>query len=268
MKEEPIINRGLLKLALVLLVALGLGGGAYALADGGIDLPDIDLETTTGDVTELEDTTLEDTTIDGDFTQTEVPAEPAGQPLEPFTSFGFGAALDQVKEAVGPGAKLTRLFVNDTQTQFIVLRGDEVEAYSVRADTGELTRSDASVTVSGNATLQDFAFALDAVKAGAIDRMLSAARKQSGAGDFRPTVLSLERRLPFGEKTLEWTINAQGNGRYLLYRAAADGTAVRNEGGQGTEIPEAALNAQRLQECIRRAGDDSDAVFACFDEFQ
>src|SRR5687768_3288485 len=144
MNEEPIINRGLVKLVLILLVAAGLGGGAYAIAGGGIDLPDIDLETTTGGTTELQDTNLEDTTIDGDYTQTEVPAEPGDQPLEPFTSFGFGEALNRVRDAVGPGAKLTRLFINDVQTEFIVLRGDDVEAYSVRADTGELSRSDAS----------------------------------------------------------------------------------------------------------------------------
>jgi hypothetical protein len=267
MSEEPIINRTLLKLVLILLVAAGLGGGAYALASGGIDLPDVDLEATDGQTTELENTILEDTTI-GDDSQPEVPAEPGEGPLEPFTSLGFGAALERVRGAAGPGARLTRLFINDVQTQFIVLRGDDVEALSIRADTGELSQEEASVTVSGNATLQDFAYALDAVKPSAIDRMLTAARRQSGAGDFRPTVLSLERRLPFGEKTLEWTINAQGSGRNLLYRAAADGSGVRNEGGAGTEIPEAALDAQRLNDCINEAGEDTDAIFACFDEFQ
>jgi hypothetical protein len=62
--DEPIISRGVLKAALVLLVAAGLGAGAYVVASGDIDLPDIDLETT-GDVTSLEDTTLQDTTIEG-----------------------------------------------------------------------------------------------------------------------------------------------------------------------------------------------------------
>src|SRR5687767_12022208 len=145
MNEEPIINRGLLKLVLILLVAAGLGGGAYALAGGGIDLPDIDLDTTTGETTELQDTNLEDTTIDGDFTQTAVPAEPGDQPLEPFTSFGFGAALEKVRGAAGPGARLTRLFINEVQTQFIVLRSEDVEAFSVHAGTGELTQEEASV---------------------------------------------------------------------------------------------------------------------------
>jgi hypothetical protein len=68
MNEDPIISRGVLKAALVLLVAAGIGGGAYALASGDIDLPDVDLETS-GEVTSLEDTTLEDTTIGGDEAQ-------------------------------------------------------------------------------------------------------------------------------------------------------------------------------------------------------
>lgn len=263
MREEPIISGAVLKAAVVLLVAVGLGGGAYALAKGGIDLPDIDLETATDEATSLEDTTLEDTTIGGDEPEPEELV-----PSDPFTSAGFGAALQQVRGAVGPGAELTRLFINETQTQFIVRRGDEVEAYSVRSDTGELAREDATVTITGNASLADFAFALDGVQAAAVDRMLSAARGRSGAPDFRPTVLSLERRIPFGERRLEWTINAQGGGRNLLSRADADGTDVRNDGGKGSPIPDAALEAQRLNDCIREAGDDTDAVFACFDEFQ
>jgi hypothetical protein len=260
MNEEPIISPGVLKVLGVILVAAVLGGGAYALAKGGIDLPDIDLDTTTGDVTTLENTNLEDTTIGGDE------AEPAI--ADPFTSAGFGMAVQQMRDEAGSGTQLTRLFVNDVQTQFIVLSGENVDAYSVRADTGELDRQDATVTVSGNATLQDFAFALDGVDPAAVDRMLSAARKQSGASDFRPTVLSLERRIPFGERKLEWTINAQGNGRSLLFRANADGTQVRNEGGEGVKIPQGALDAQKLQDCIKQAGGDTDQILACFDEFQ
>ncbi len=227
MREEPVISRAVLRAALVILIAGALGVGAYALVGGGIDidlpdLPEIDLETTTGgDTTELENTTLQDTTI-GE-------AEP--EATDPFTSAGFAAAIARVKEEVGPGQELTRLFINPVQTQFIVRRGDGIEAYSVRADTGELTRADATITISGDAKIGDFAFALDALDPAAVDRMLSAARKQSGAADFEPTVLSLERAIPFGSRELRWTINAEGGGRNLTYRAAADGTGVENIGG-------------------------------------
>jgi hypothetical protein len=228
-REEPVISRAVLKAALVILIAGALGAGAYALAGGGIDidlpdLPEIDLETTTGgETTELENTTLQGTTIGQ--------GEPEPQPADPFTSAGFAAAIEQVKDEVGTGRELTRLFINPVQTQFIVRRGDGIEAYSVRADTGELTQAEATITISGNAKIGDFAFALDALDPAAVDRMLSAARKQSGAADFEPTVLSLERAIPFGSRELRWTINAEGGGRNLTYRAAADGTGVENIGG-------------------------------------
>jgi hypothetical protein len=224
-REEPVISRAVLKAALVILIAGALGAGAYALAGGGIDidLPDLpDIDTIGEDTTELENTTLQDTTIGQ--------GEPEPQPTDPFTSAGFAAAIEHVKDEVGQGQELTRLFINPVQTQFIVRRDDGIEAYSVRAD-GELTQAEATITISGNAKIGDFAFALDALDPAAVDRMLSAARKQSGAADFEPTVLSLERAIPFGSRELRWTINAEGGGRNLTYRAAADGTGVENIGG-------------------------------------
>jgi hypothetical protein len=225
-REEPIISGAVVKAALVLLVAGALGVGAYALVGGDIDvdlpdLPEIDLETTTDEATNPENTTLQDTTV--------APRESA--PNDPFTSAGFAGALGRVKEEVGPGQELTRLFINSVQTQLIVRRGDGIEAYSVRADTGELSRADATITISGNAKIDDFAFPLDSVDPAAINRMLAAARKQSGAADFQPTVLALERAIPFGSRELRWTINAEAGGRNLLFRAAADGSGVERVAG-------------------------------------
>jgi hypothetical protein len=225
-REEPIISAAVVKAALVLLVAGALGVGAYALVGGDIDvdlpdLPEIDLETTTDEGTNLEGTTLQDTTI----------GEGAPEATDPFTSAGFADALDQVKDEVGPGQELTRLFINPVQTQLIVRRGNGVEAYSVRADTGELTRAEATITISGNAKIGDFAFPLDSVDPAAVDRMLAAARKQSGAADFQPTVLALERAIPFGSRELRWTINGEADGRSLLFRAAADGSGVERVAG-------------------------------------
>jgi hypothetical protein len=225
MRQEPVISRAVLKAALVILIAGALGAGAYALAGGEIDvdLPDLpDIDTVGEDATELESTTLEDTTIGQE--------EPEPEPTDPFTSSGFAAAIEQVKTEVGPGQELTRLFINPVQTQFILRRGDGIEAYSVRVDTGELTRADATISISGSAKISDFAFALDSVDPAAIDRMLASAREQSGVADFEPTVLSLERAIPFGSRELRWTINAEGGGRNLTYRAAADGGQVENVG--------------------------------------
>jgi hypothetical protein len=263
---DPIFSRGVLKGLGILLVALVLGGGAYALAGGGIgiDLPDIDLpDTTTGDgsATQLSNTTLESTTIEGP-----APEQPA-EPTDPFTSASFATAIDKVRAETGPGTKLTRLFINDVQTQFIVQRGKEVEAYSVRADNGEVTRQEATITVSGNATIDDFAFALDAIEPGAVDRMLAKARKLSNAPDLKPTVLNLERDLSAGLKPPEWTISAEGGSRNLTFKASEDGREVRNVGGEGSEIPQAALDARKLNECIQSANQDFDAIQKCFENF-
>jgi hypothetical protein len=224
-REDPLISGGLIKAALVVLVAGALGVGGYLLASGAdIDLPDLPDVGTTGTegVTNLEDTTLQDTTIGDDL-----PPETGGP--DPFSSEGLQAALVKVGDEAGADRELTRLVINETQTQFIVRQGDGIEAYSVR-DTGEVEHQDASVTISGNATLADFAFPLDAVQPSAVNRMLATAKRESGADDFRPTVLTLERQIPFGSKRLAWTINAKGGGRNLTYRAAPDGSKVESAG--------------------------------------
>ena len=257
MREEPVISGGVVKVVMIVLVAAILGVGAYALVGGGIDvdLPDLpDVETTgDGTATNLENTTIEE----GDFT-----GAPA---IEQFTTAGFAEALDLVKGEVGSGQELTRLFVNDVQTQFIVRRGDGVEAYSVRADTGEISREEATITISGPAEIADFAYPLDGVDPASVDRMLSDAAQISGAEDFRPTVLSLERAIPVGRRALEWTINAQGGGRNLLFRADADGRKVRSEGGGGSAIPPAAVEAQKLNDCIEGAGSDPEKILDCLE---
>ena len=261
MREDPIISGAWIKAALVLLVAGALGVGAYVLASGvDVDLPDLDLNTTGDETTNLSDTTLEDTTI-GDSE----PDPPATG--DPFTTAGFAAAFAKLRDEVGPGAQATQVTINDTQTQFFIRHGDGDDAYAVRADSGELERQDATITITGNVTIEDFVFGLDAIQPAAVDRMLAAARKLSGASDFQPTVLNLERRLPEGSRGLAWAINAQGGGRNLTYRAAADGTNVEDVGAGGSAIPPEAQRAQELNRCIEAAGSDIDEVTACFDQF-
>ncbi len=261
MREDPIVPGGLFRLALALLLVVALGAGAFSLFGGGIaiDLPDLpDLEP--AGVTNLENTELRDTTIGGS-------GAPPPAAIDPFTSTGFAAAIAAVRADAGSGRQLTRLFINDVQTQFIVRReNDGVEAYGVRADSGELVREEATVTISGSARLDDFAFSLDGLEPGAIDRMLASTRRQTGAGDLRPTVLSLERAIPFGSRELRWTINVQSGGRNLLFRADANGSKVRNEGGKGSAIPPAAVEAQKLGDCIRAARNDAEKILACLEE--
>src|SRR5687767_3190825 len=100
MREDPVFSRGLIKAALVLLVAGGLGLGAYAIAGDGldIDLPDVDIPETTDDggneVVDLTETELSDTTIDG-------PAI-----ADTFTTAAVGDAVAQISEAAGADAEL------------------------------------------------------------------------------------------------------------------------------------------------------------------
>lgn len=80
MKEDPIISGGLVKVALVLLVAGALGVGAYLVVGGDaidIDLPDLPEIDTLGDetTTKPQDTELQDTTIDGGGKGTAIPPE-------------------------------------------------------------------------------------------------------------------------------------------------------------------------------------------------
>ena len=260
MNEEPVVSRAVVKAALVLLVAGGLGVGAYAIAGDGIDvdLPDVDIpevDQTGTEAVDLTETELENTTIDG-------PAI-----ADTFTSAALAAALAQISDEAGADAELTRLFINDVQTQAFVRRGDGIEAYSVRADTGELVREEATIEISGNATIDDFAFPISAVHPDAVDRMLAEARSRSGGGEFAPTVLSLERGIPFGRRALEWTINARGGGRSHTNRADIDG-ALSDEGGGSVPIPPEAVDAQRLNECIADAANDPERIFACLERLR
>ncbi len=274
MRDDPIISGGVFKVALVVLVAGGLGLGGYVLSGGdiGIDLPDLP-EIDTGPTTNLSDTELSDTTIDVAIPDEPVapasPVNPVVATSDPFSTKGFAAALGAVREQAGPGARLTRLFINDVQTQFTVLtNGNKAEAYSVRADTGEISRQDATITITGNAKLDDFAFGFAAVKPAAVDRIVDAARRDSGKSDFRPSVLSLERRIPFGSRELNWILNAQAGARNLVYRAGPDGRGLENVGGAGSPIPPAAIEAQKLNDCIQAAQNNPDEIFACLDRFQ
>jgi len=265
-KTEPVVSGGVAKVVGLVLVAAVLGGGAYLLAGGGLDIDLPDLPETPEGATTIEEGEFTDTNL-GTTPEGQPTPEPAPAPTDAFTTAGFADALAQVRAAAGPGAQATSLSLNDVQSQFIVREGDGVRALSVRADSGELVEEEATVTISGNATIEDFSFGLDGLKPAAIDRMVAAAKKLSGAADFRPTVLNLERQIPTGSRELEWTINAEGGGRNLLYRARADGSGVRNEGGAGTPIPPAAQDARRLNDCIQAAANDPDKIFACLDKF-
>ena len=152
---------------------------------------------------------------------------------------------------------MTRVSVNDTQTQFSVRRGDEIEVYSVRADGGDLSTQDATVTITGTATLADFAFPLDAVDPAAVDRMLGeAARQVATRASIRPCLTwSARSRSARGARLDD---QRRGRDRNLTYRAAADGGQVKDVGGGGTAIPPQAKAAEQLNDCIQAAGTDID----------
>ena len=254
MRPDPVISGGGWKVALVVVAAVVIGAGAYALAGGGVDLPDVELPNDNAEeTTELGQGNYEDTTLGG------------GERPDEFTSAGLADAVAKVREEIGD-AELTRLTVNEAQTQFFVRRGKGIEAYSYR--NGAVIHEKATIRITGNASVADFAYPLDSVEPAAVDRMLRSARKQSGAADFRPTVLSFERGIPFGDRALYWTISAEGGGRFLTFRADADGGNVRDVGGTDSPIPPSVDEARELNDCIAGAGDDTSAILECLQKFQ
>jgi hypothetical protein len=87
-REDPIFSGGIIKAALVILVAGALGVGAYVLASGvDINLPDLPDVETDGASTRLSDTTLEDTTIDQPK-PTPAPAPASGPSIEDLQELG------------------------------------------------------------------------------------------------------------------------------------------------------------------------------------
>ncbi|MSO40754.1 MAG: hypothetical protein EXQ70_02445 [Solirubrobacterales bacterium] len=232
MQEDPVISRGMLKALGAILVIAVVAGGVVLFASADIDLGDLKIPTDQTTTT-LQDTSLSDTTI-GD-------TSPIAD-SNPFSSHGFAAALSAVRAEAGHGAQLTKLFINDVQTQVVVRRGDGVEAYSVPSEGGQLQRQDATVSISGNATLADFAFSFDEVKPAAVDRMLPGANKLID-GTLQPTVLALERQLSSGSRELEWVINGTAGGDNLVFRARPDGFGVRQIGVGAPNAPPAVVTA-------------------------
>jgi hypothetical protein len=269
-KPDPVFSGDAFKAGALLVVALVIGVGVWAVASDNlsVSLPEINLpDNSSSPATNLQNTDLSNTTIDPSTQPVTKPSAPANPVGDPFSSAGLSRSIAAVKSQIGAGRELTSLAINEVQTQFIVRRGKDIEAWSVRADDGSITRQDASISISGNATIGDFAFKLDSVKPGGVDRMLAATRKASGAPAIRPTVLRLERDLSGGFKPPEWTINVEGKGRYLTYRANANGGAVTNIGGEGVQIPQAAIDARKLNDCIQAANSDTDAIQKCFRGF-
>jgi hypothetical protein len=269
-KPDPVFSGDAFKAAALLVVALVIGVGVWAVASDtlSVSLPDVNLpDNGNGQTTNLQNTDLSNTTIDPSAKPVTKPSAPANPVGDTFSSAGLSRSIAAVKSQVGGGRDLTSLTINETQTQFIVRRGRDIEAWSVRADDGSITRQNASISISGNATIADFAFKLDSVRPAAVDRMLAATRKASGTPDLKPTVLRLERDLSGGLKPPEWAINAEGKGRYLTYRANVNGGAITNIGGAGVQIPQAAIAARKLNDCILAANHDSGAIQKCFRDF-
>ena len=262
MREDPIISGGLFKALLVVLVAAGLGIGAFAIAGNGvdIDLPDLP-EVDSGQVTNLDNTTLQDTTING--------GDPAEASLDPFTSAGFATALDAVGGAAGADAQLTRLFVNPIQTQFIVRRGaDGIEAYSVRADSGELVREDATISHLRQRDARRLRVPARPVSS----RLPSTACWPRRASTAAPRTSSPRCSASSGPSPSD---RASCAGRSTPRPAGATCSIARRPTAatcatrvaREPQIPQAAQDAKKLNDCIAAAGSDTDEIFGCLDEF-
>jgi len=87
-----------------------------------------------------------------------------------------------------------------------------------------------------------------------------------GAPDFKPTVLNLERRIPFGSKEL--CLDDQPEGRANLTYRPRPTRPGADIGGGGTPIPPQIQQAQQLNGCIQAANGDIDKDHRLLDRFK
>lgn len=262
--EEGIVSRGVKRLIFVVLGGLAIGFGVFALVSG---LQSADDKDTAAPVKPAQ-TPAGATTSPSP--PPDKPAEPVSSdiPEDPFSSESLRLATDLVRREVGGDAELTKLTINPVLTEFHVRQGNGARGFQLRA--GEDKLQAVLVRVVGTGSLDEFSFPLSKVDPDSVDRMVAEAKRISGAGDFEPNVLALEKALV--NKRLRWLITAEGGGRIgLTYIARPDGRRVNdaNTGPRAAppsvppDVEEQFERGRKRLRCVQQAGGDIEKLQRC-----
>jgi hypothetical protein len=183
---------------------------------------------------------------------------------ELFTTAGFREAYDAVTGEAGENARLLQVQVSPGGADFKLRNGEQATGFIYSG--GDL--HDEKVDVIGPGSLEGQDFPISEVDPGAIDKIVSGVKSESGVSDIKVTVMTLEKSAVDGK--LKWTINAEGGGRTgLVYNAQPDGSNVTSPlgdiaGGTGTTgTTGGGKSPQEIADCIQQAGTDVAKIQAC-----
>jgi hypothetical protein len=187
-------------------------------------------------------------------------------PPNPLSAAGIAAAIAALREEVGGNPHLVRLRVSPDAIELATRDGNRPIGYSW--SDGELTELQV-VVVTGSESLKDRDFLASTVDPKSFGRLLLGAERRA------------KRRLEVVNATLEadvvtpdrlrWLLNARApNGSNHTYRATRDGRRIEDLGSSGPpgaglppQAREQFRDAERLTDCLRDAGSDTDAILEC-----
>lgn len=137
----------------------------------------------------------------------------------PFTSEGFGNAVEAIAEDAGEDTSLVQVQIKQGRALFKAREGDSVRVLVFPGDVFEPVGPEAVGETPGGEE-----FPLSDVDPEAVDRILEAVGEQSEVRGIEVSVMTLQRR---ADEELGWVIRAEGGGQRLVLDADADGSDVR-----------------------------------------
>ena len=137
----------------------------------------------------------------------------------PFTSEGFGSAVEAIAEDAGEDTSLVQVQIKQGRALFKAREGDSVRVFVFPGDVFEPVGPEAVGETPGGEE-----FPLSDVDPEAVDRILEAIGEENSPQGIEVPVMTLERR---ADGELGWVIRAVGEGRRLVFEADTDGSDLR-----------------------------------------
>ena len=225
------------------------------------DLESID-ETTTEEPRDREDQEA--------ASQEQAEAEPeqeADVEPQPLNAAGIAAAIAALRDEVGGNPHLVRLRTSPQSIELAIRDGERPIGYSW--SDGELTELPA-VIVAGSGRLRDRDFLASTVDPKSLGRLLLGAERVTKGRKLEIINATLEADA-IDPNRLRWLLNAEApNGSGIAFSARRDGSGVEQLGSTGPpgaglppQAREQFRDAERLRDCLRDAGGDTDAILDC-----